>query len=67
MFTVTKDTPISEILEQDQSVSEFLMEMGMYCFGCPAALAETLGEACLVHGVDADEMAQKINEHIAGK
>lgn len=36
----------------------------MHCLGCPASRGETLEQACLVHGVDADEMLHKINAHL---
>jgi hybrid cluster-associated redox disulfide protein len=37
------------------------MEIGMHCLGCPASVGETLEEACQVHGVDADEVLERIN------
>ncbi|HCR43672.1 MAG TPA: disulfide oxidoreductase, partial [Ruminococcaceae bacterium] len=58
---------IGEILDLDESTAQFFMEMGMFCFGCPAAREESLEEACAVHGVDSDEMVQRINEHLAVK
>ncbi len=65
MAAITKDTLIGEILRMDPDSEEFFMAMGMYCLGCPASLGETLEQACMVHGVDADEMVQKLNEHLA--
>jgi len=56
-----KDTIISEILEKAPEKAEILLEMGMHCLGCPAAQMETLGEACDVHGVDVEEIIQKLN------
>ena len=38
-----------------------LMSMGMHCLGCPASQAETLEQACMVHGVDVDEIVNKLN------
>ena len=43
------------------------MAIGMHCLGCPASRGESLEEACMVHGVSADELVKKINEHIASK
>ena len=37
------------------------MEIGMHCLGCPSAQAETLAEAAMVHGLDADLLVEKIN------
>ncbi|MEE0265102.1 MAG: DUF1858 domain-containing protein [Acutalibacteraceae bacterium] len=64
---ITKDTIIGDILDFDSSTAPIFMEMGMHCLGCPTARSESLGDACMVHGVDADEMVEKINKHIAGK
>ena len=67
MATITKETLIGDILDMDEDTAPFFMEMGMFCLGCPASLGESLEDACMVHGVDADEMVQKINEHLASK
>lgn len=66
VMQITKDTLIGDILDMDNSTAPIFMEMGMHCLGCPASRGESLAEACMVHGVDADEMVEKINNHIAG-
>ncbi len=67
MAAITKDTIIGDILDLDSTTAPFFFEMGMHCLGCPSARGETLEQACMVHGVDADQLVQKINEHMAGK
>ena len=63
MAKVTKDTLIGEALQIDmEKIAPILMEMGMHCLGCPAAQGESLAEACMVHGMDPDELVAKINE-----
>ena len=57
-----KDTKIGELLEVAPEKAELLMEAGMHCLGCPASQAETLEEACEVHGKDVEEILSKINE-----
>ena len=57
-----KDTKIGELLEVAPEKAEILMEAGMHCLGCPASQAETLEEACEVHGIDVEELVNKINE-----
>lgn len=64
MKTIDKHTLIGDILDLDESTVPFFMEMGMHCLGCPASRGESLEQACLVHGVDVEEMVQKINEHL---
>ena len=67
MAAITKDMIIGDILDLDQTTAPFFLEMGMHCLGCPSARSESLEDACAVHGVDADEMVKKINEHLANK
>ena len=66
-MVVTKETVIGDILDFDSTTAQYFLEMGMHCVGCPSAGGESLGEACMVHGVDADELVEKINAHISSK
>ena len=67
MATVTKDTLIGDILDMDRDTAPYFLEMGMHCLGCPSARGESLEEACMVHGVDVNELIEKINKHMADK
>jgi hydrid cluster protein-associated redox disulfide domain len=67
MAEITKDTVIGDILDIDKTTAPFFFEMGMHCLGCPASRGETLEQACMVHGVSADEMVKKLNAHLASK
>lgn len=62
MAEITKDMLIGDILGVAPDSVPLFLDMGMHCLGCPASLGETLEQACLVHGVDVDEMVQKLNE-----
>ena len=64
MTEVTKDMLIGEILDADRGTAEFFLNMGMHCLGCPSARGESVGQACMVHGVDADEMVEKLNKAV---
>lgn len=57
-----KNTKIGEILEKAPEKAEILLEVGMHCLGCPASQMETLEEACDVHGIDVEEVVEKLNE-----
>ena len=57
----TKNTKIGEILQQAPEKAEILLEAGMHCLGCPASQEETLEEACDVHGIDVEEVLEKLN------
>ena len=49
---INKDMTIGELLEKAPEKAEILLEAGMHCLGCPASQAETIAEACEVHGID---------------
>ena len=66
-FEVTKDTIIGDIMDHDDTTAEIFMSIGMHCLFCPSSRGETLAEACMVHGVNPDEMVKKLNEHIHSK
>lgn len=66
-MTITKDTIIGSILDVAPDTAPFFLEMGMHCLGCPASRGESIEQACMVHGVDADELIEKINEFLANK
>ena len=65
MVEITKDTLISDILEVAPESAPLFFAIGMHCLGCEAASGETLGEACEVHGIDADEFVPQLNAFIA--
>ena len=65
MAKVTKDTLIGEALMIDMGIAELLMESGMHCVGCPASQAESIEEACAVHGIETQPLVDKINEYLA--
>lgn len=59
-INITKDMTIGELLVVAPIVAPVLMEVGMHCLGCPSAQAETLEEAAMVHGLEADVLVEKI-------
>ena len=61
MAKVTKDTIILDVLRLDPETAPFFLEIGMHCLGCPSAQAESLEMAAMVHGMDANELVEKIN------
>ncbi|MBQ9814647.1 MAG: DUF1858 domain-containing protein [Lachnospiraceae bacterium] len=65
MSAITKDMTIGEILRVDEGLVPILLETGMHCLGCPSAQAESLEEACWVHGTDVDAIVEKMNAFLA--
>ncbi len=67
MKQVTKDMLIGDMLRMDIGIAPILMASGMHCVGCPSAQGESLEEASMVHGMDCEELVQKINEYLSLK
>ena len=59
---IEKDMIIGEILEKAPEKADILAEAGMHCISCFVAHGETLEEACEVHGIDVDEILEKLNQ-----
>ena len=62
---ITKETTMGEMLAYDEKIAYILMQEGMHCIGCPSAQGETLEEAAMVHGLDADLLVDQINDYLA--
>ena len=62
---VTGETLVGEIETQYPEAVEVLLSIGMHCLGCPASRAESLADACAVHGMPVDRVVEAINEKIA--
>ena len=61
MIEITKDTIIGDILDIAPQTAPIFFSIGMHCLGCPSSRGETVEEACMVHGVDADEFMDALN------
>ena len=65
MSKFNKDMTIGEVLRIDMNAASVLMEIGMHCLGCPSSQGETIEEAAFVHGINPQELVDKINEFLA--
>lgn len=61
MAQITKDTIIGDILDIAPQTAPLFMSIGMHCLGCPSSRGETVEQACMVHGVDVNDLLEKIN------
>lgn len=64
---ITKEMTMGELLSIDRGVAVVLMNAGMHCIGCPSSIGESLEEACIVHGIEVDELLKNVNEYFANK
>lgn len=67
MAKVTKDMIIADIIAIDQGTIPVLLNAGMHCIGCPSAQGESLEEAAMVHGMDADALVNDLNAYLETK
>lgn len=65
MTQINKDMLIGELLQMNPNIAAILMRAGMHCVGCPSAQGESLAEAAMVHGMDADLLEKQINDFLA--
>ena len=64
---VTLETVIGDIVDCDENTADIFLESGMHCISCPVSRMETVEEAALVHGVDADKLVEKLNAYFESK
>lgn len=67
MTSVNKEMLIGDILDKEPGTAQFFLAMGMHCLGCPSARGESIEQACMVHGVDCNELVDKLNEYLKDK
>ena len=63
---IEKSTIIGDVLDIAPQTAPLFMAIGMHCLGCPSSRGETVEEACMVHGVDADAGSGRGNSALAG-
>ena len=62
---ISGETLIGELVRNYPETIDILLSVGMHCLGCPASQAESVAEACMVHGISADEVVDALNARIA--
>ncbi len=67
MAAINKGMTIGELIDLDRNIAGILMRSGMHCIGCPSSQGESLEEAAMVHGMNADLLEAQINDYLASK
>ena len=65
MAKITKDTIIGDILDIAPDTAPIFLSIGMHCLGCPSSRGETVEQACMVHGVDVEDLLEQLNSTVA--
>lgn len=58
---ITKDTLTADILKNINGAKEFFESLNMGCLSCMGIQNETLEKSCLMHGLDIEEIMDKLN------
>lgn len=61
---VTADMRMGDILRKHPEAATALVECGMHCLGCPSSQMESLADACMVHGLNVDDVLKSVNDQI---
>lgn len=59
---IDKTMNIAEFCQKYPEKIDILLEAGMHCIGCFASMGETIEEACMVHGIDVDDLMNELNK-----
>ena len=65
MAKITKNTDITDAVQQHTEIIEVFQNYGLGCIGCMAAHYETIGQGAGAHGLDVDALVSDINKKIA--
>ncbi len=64
---ITKEMNILDIVNEYPQSIEIFQKYGLGCIGCAAARFENLDAGARVHGFNADDMVNEINELIGAE
>ena len=65
MINITKDTIIGDILDVAPQTAPIFLSIGMHCLGCPSSQMETIEQAAMVHGIEPQELVDRLNDVVA--
>ena len=62
---ITGKSLVGDLVNNYPETAEVFYGIGLYCLGCPASQADSVEDACAIHGVDAAAVVQALNDKIA--
>jgi hybrid cluster-associated redox disulfide protein len=62
MDRITKDMTIMDVVNKYPQSIKIFFEHGLFCIGCNVAYRETVEQGATAHGIDVDELIQKLNQ-----
>ena len=64
IMDLSRESMISDILEDFPEAMPKFQELGMHCLGCALATAESLEQAWAAHGIDPDEFLVELKAYL---
>ena len=64
IMDLSRESMISDILEDFPEAMPKFQELGMHCLGCALATAESLEQACAAHGAAPDEFLVELKAYL---
>ena len=61
METITRESPIGDVVEKYPQTIEVFLKHGLMCFGCAIARFENIGQGAAAHGINPDELVKDLN------
>ena len=61
---ITRETMLSEIIDNCPQAMPAFQAIGMHCLGCALASGENVEQACAAHGVDPDEFITELKAYL---
>ncbi len=61
---ITKEMPITEIVQVYPQTHEIFRKFNLGCIGCIAASFETLEDGLIAHGINVEEFLTEINKAV---
>ena len=61
---ITRETMLSDILENCPEAMPAFQAIGMHCMGCALASGENVEQACAAHSVDPDEFLEALRTYL---
>ena len=62
--TISKDTPIGEIVSKHPETIEVFFKHNLHCVGCAVAHFETLAQGAEAHGLDVNKLVKDLNKAV---
>ena len=59
---ITKNMTIGEVIKKRPAAASVFMNLGHYCFSCPVASEETIGQMAKSHNLDSEKLLADLNK-----